>query len=132
MRLELDDLTVTIGDVLQTSSTTIAGAGAYVVVVATTLPDQVVQLTSCYLAGLRGPAAASHMLDVRGPHYRFHQQLLPDLLAGTTHPRRCLLHHAGELQAALVDLKDAQVLVDVGPRGLERADRVWDADVNTS
>ena len=60
------------------------------------------------------------------------QQLLPDLLAGTMHPRRCLLHHAGELQVALVDLKDAQVLVDVGPRGLERADRVWGADVNTS
>ena len=132
MQLVLDDLAVTIDGARQASSTTIGAVGAHVVVATTTLPDHVVELTSCYLAALRGPAAASHLLGLRGPEYRFTHALLEDPLTGTTHPRRCLLHHAGELQEALADLVDAQVLVDVGPRGLQRADRVWDANVNTS
>src|SRR4051794_646584 len=42
VRQALDDITVAIASTLETSSTTIAAVGAYVVVVATTLPDRAV------------------------------------------------------------------------------------------
>ena len=124
MRLELEDIAVTIDGIIQASSTTISAADAYVVAVATTLPDRVIQLTSCYLAALSGPAAVSHLLHLRGPERRFTQRILGPL-AGTTHPRRCLLDHAGELQNALVEILTGDVQVDVPATALARADGVW-------
>ena len=123
MPLALDDFTVTLDGALQTSSTTIAAAGADVIVVATTLRDQGLHLTSCYLGGLDGPLAATHLLQTRG-HDRFDHELL-EPLAGSTHARRCLLHHAGELQAALAGT-GADARVEVAPRALAAADRVWE------
>lgn len=115
---------MTIDGARQASSTTIGAVGAYVIVVATTLPDEVLQLTSCYLAALRGAVAVSQLLLLPGPEHRFAHALLEDPLTGTTHPRRCLLHHAGELHTALA-AADRQILVDVGPRALELADTAW-------
>jgi hypothetical protein len=128
VRVELDDFIVSLGSHRLASSTTIAAAGPYVVVAATTLPDEVVELVSCYLAALQGPAAVSQLLLVAGPQRRFNQTLLPDALAGTTHPRRCLLHHAGALQDALGELSAGEVRVDVGPHGLMGADTIWNLD----
>jgi hypothetical protein len=54
------------------------------------------------------------------------EQRQPGARAGLTHARACLLDHAAELQAALVDLTREPVSVDVGPRSLEQATRAWD------
>jgi hypothetical protein len=52
--------------------------------------------------------------------------MLAEPLTGTTHPRRCLLDHAAELQGALAELADNHVQVQVAPPALERADTVWE------
>lgn len=125
MQLGPEDLTVTINGARQASSTTMGALGAYVVVIATTLPDQVLELTSCYLAALHGPAAVTQLLLRTGPSHDFKHEILDDELVGTTHPRRCLLHHAGELHRAIATVTSHDVLVDVQPIALEAADTIW-------
>ena len=125
MRLVLHDITVAIATTPQPSSTTIATAGAYVVVVATTLPDRAVGLTSCYLGEIDGDTAASHLHLGPGPEERLSQRVLPGDQPGLTHARTCLLDHAAELQTALAELTGEAVSVDVAPRALDQAATAW-------
>jgi hypothetical protein len=125
VRRVLDDFTVAIATTIERSSTTIATAGGYVVVIATTLPDRVYGLTSCYLGALDGDTAVSHLHLGPERQDRLAQRVLPGEQLGLTHARACLLDHAGELQAALSDLTQQPVSVDVRPRALEQAAGAW-------
>ena len=125
MRLVLDDVTVAIAATPEPSSTTIATAGAYVVVVATTLPERAVGLTSCYLGEIDGDTAASHLHLGPGPQERLSQRVLPGAQPGLTHARTCLLDHAAELQTALAELTGETISVNVGARALDQAASAW-------
>jgi hypothetical protein len=125
MRQTLDDIAVAIASTVETSSTTIATVGAYVVVVATTLPDRAIGLTSCYLGELDGETAVSHLHLGPGPRERLSQHMLGARQPGVTHARTCLLDHAAELRAAVSEVTEQHVAVDVGARALERAARAW-------
>ena len=93
------------------------------VAVVSVLEGQHVTLASSYLAGLSGPAAATHM-RLAGRETRFEHRILE--LTGITHARGCLLDHAAELRGALAELLDREdVRVDVDEHSLEQADRVW-------
>ena len=125
VRRVLDDFTVTLAAIVEPSSTTIATVGAYVVVVATTLPERAIGLTSCYLGELEGDTAVSHMHLGPGPDERLSQRVLPGQQPGLTHARTCLLEHAAELQAAVSEVTGKHVSTDVGPRALEQAAAAW-------
>jgi hypothetical protein len=125
VRRVLDDFTVAIATTIERSSTTIATAGGYVVVIAMTLPDRVHGLTSCYLGALDGDTAVSHLHLGPERQDRLAQRVLPGDQLGLTHARACLLDHAGELQAAVSDLTQQHVSVDVSPRALEQAVGAW-------
>jgi hypothetical protein len=125
VRQSLDDITVAIASTIEPSSTTIATAGPYVVVVATTLPDRAIGLTSCYLGELDGETAASHLHLGPGPRERLRQRVLEAGQVGVAHARTCLLDHAAELRAALNEATEEHVTVDVGARALDRAAQAW-------
>ena len=125
VRIELDSFHVEIGGGSVRSSTTIGSVGGYVVVVATTVPGQVLGLTSCYLAQLGGAIAASHLRLGPAGHERLSAQVLPPAPHVGEHARACLLDHAAELQQATADLTGEQVFVDVAAGALERAVEAW-------
>jgi hypothetical protein len=125
VRQALDDITVAIASTIEPSSTTIATLGAYVVVVATTLPDRAIGLTSCYLGELDGETAVSHLHLGPGPGERLSQRILKAGQPGVTHARTCLLDHAAELRAVVSEVTEAHVTVDVGAQALERAAQAW-------
>jgi hypothetical protein len=125
VRIELDSLRVEIGGATVRSSTTIGSVGGYVVVVATTVSDQALGLTSCYLGQLDGAIAASHLRLGPGGYERLSAQVLPRAPHVAEHARACLLDHAAELQQAIADLTGAEVLVDVAASALERAVEAW-------
>jgi hypothetical protein len=94
--------------------------GAWVVAVATTLPDQVLGLTSCYLGQLYGAIAASHLR--LGPDATTAQRAgAPAPPHVAEHARTCLLDRAAELQQTIADLTGKQVAgalargVEAGP-----------------
>lgn len=124
-RVTLPDVTVTIASRPAHSSTTVSAVGAYVVVVATALPDHGVTLTSAYLAEPRGDIAAAHLLVAAGPLSAPQHRLLPGAQAGQTHARMCLLDHAAQLQGALHVHTDEVVAIEVSPAALSRADAAW-------
>ena len=114
-----------IASTVETSSTTIAAVGAYVVVVATTLPDRAVGLTSCYLGELDGETAVSHLHLGPGARERLSQRILEAGQPGVAHARTCLLDHGAELRAAVSEVTEQHVTVDVGARALEMAAKAW-------
>lgn len=125
VRVKLDDVTVTVGGQVVTSSVTIGAIGAYVVVIATTVPDLVRGLTSSYLGRPDGALAASHLHLGPERQERLAQHLVP---AGRVHASTagaCLLDHAAELQAALAEQTHAHVAVDVGVAAMALAAEVW-------
>lgn len=126
MRHTLDDFTVTIASTVEPSSTTIAAVGAYVIVVATTLPGPALGLTSCYLAEDQGETAVSHLQLGPGPEHQIAQRVVGAALTGVTHVRTCLLDHAAELQAQIAAVTGQLVRVDVGTRALGQAARAWE------
>jgi hypothetical protein len=123
-RIELDSFHVEIGGGAVRSSTTMGGVGAWVVAVATTLPDQVLGLTSCYLGQLYGAIAASHLR--LGPDLRrLSAQVLPrPRTLESTHAHACST--AAELQQAIADLTGKQVAGALA-RGVEAWARPRDA-----
>ena len=125
VRIELDSFHVEIGGTAVRSSTTIGSVGAYVVAVATTLPDQVLGLTSCYLGQLDGAIAASHLRLGPDRYERLSAHVLPYAAHVGEHARACLLDHAAELQQTIADITGDQVLVDVAAGALERASEAW-------
>lgn len=125
-RIFLHGVSVSICAIAQQSSTTIATAGAYAVVVATALPTRALALTSAYLAEPGGDIAASHLLIAGHGPSAPRQRVLPGRQAGETHARMCLLDHAAELQAVLHELTDQDIAIDITPEALARADAAWD------
>jgi hypothetical protein len=103
------------------SSTAIGSLGAYVVVVATTMPDHVLGVTSCYLGNPDGPIAASHLRlgPERSEHVR--TRVLEPPRHIDDHARACLLDHAYELHHALAELTETDVSVEINPDALRRA-----------
>jgi hypothetical protein len=128
VRRDLPDLTVSIDATPEPSSSTIATAGAYVVVLATTLPDRACGLTSCYLGELDADTAVSHLHLGPERHAELTQRVLPGGRPGLTHARTCLLDHAAELQERLADDLGETVRVEVGERTLEHAGLAWRDD----
>jgi hypothetical protein len=128
VRHQLPDLEITIGGRTQRSSSTIATVGAYVVVVASTVSDHAITLTSCYLGAIDGDSAATHLLLTPGAPARLQQRVLPGLQPGETHARACLLDHVAELQGALTHCGDQPIHIDVGPHALQRAAGAWAAN----
>lgn len=126
MRQTLYDFTVTIASTVAPSSTTVAAVGAYVVVVATTLPGRALGLTSCYLAEMQADIAVSHLHLGPGPEHQIAQRVLEAGVTAVTHVRMCLLDHAAELQAQIAVVTTEAVRVDVGTRALDQAARAWD------
>jgi hypothetical protein len=125
VRHALDDITVAIASKIKPSSTTIATVGAYVVVVATTMPDRATGPTSSYLGEVDAETAVTHLYLGRGPRGRLVQRTLESSHAGVTHARTCVLDHAAELRAAIEDVTEEHVTVDVGARALEQAAEAW-------
>ncbi len=125
MRVLLEAVKVAIGGHAEPSSTTLATAGGYVFVVATTLPGRAVGLTSCYLGQLGGAIAASHLHLGPEQHERFAQRLLAPEQARASVAGACLLDHAAELQSALAEQTGSSVAVDVGLSALTRAADAW-------
>jgi hypothetical protein len=125
VRIQLDSLTIAIAGDTAPSSTTIGSVGAYVLAVATTLPDRAFGLTSCYLARPGGQIAATHLqLNPDGTE-RLTAQVIPPPAHIAEHARACLLDHAAELQHRLAEFTSEQVLVDVGAGALDRAAEAW-------
>lgn len=125
MRLELEGVRVCVAGREERSSTSIANASAYVVIVITVLMDRAVTLVSCYLANLGGETAVSHLLVAPGHSETFSQRVLSGL-TGQSHARACLLDHAAELRDVLAELEDrAKVSVDVDDCALQLAAGVW-------
>lgn len=125
MRVLLEAVKVVIDGHAEPSSTTLATAGGYVFVVATTLPEQAVGLTSSYLGQLGGAIAASHLHLGPDQHERFAQRLLAPEKARASVAGACLLDHAAELQSALAERTGSSIAVDVGPAALTRAAEAW-------
>ena len=125
MRVLLEEVTVGVDGQNESSSTTLASAGGYVLVVATTLPGRAIGLTSCYLGQLGGAIAASHLHLGPGKHEHFAQRILaPEQLRATV-AGACLLDHAAELQSALAEHTGSSVSVDVGLAALTCAAEAW-------
>jgi len=125
VRIQLDSFHVAIAGAEVQSSTTIGTVGAYVVVVASVIPDRVLGLTSCYLGDVGGAIAASHLRLGPDRAEQVTAQVLPPAPHVEQHARACLLDHAAELQHSLAELTGEQVLVDVPASALERAARAW-------
>jgi hypothetical protein len=125
VRVLLEAVKVAIDGRTEPSSITLATAGGYVFVVATTLPEQAVGLTSCYLGQLGGAIAASHLHLGPEQHERFAQRLLAPEQGRASVAGACLLDHAAELQSALAERTGSRVAVDVGIAALRRAAEAW-------
>jgi len=125
-RLILNGIDISIDAVAQRSSTTIGGIG-YAVVVATSLPDLVVTLTSSYLALIVGNIAASHLCSLPGGPPIIDQHVLPGQQPGQTHAQACLLDHVAELRNILQAYHSppATVTITIANSALEHADRAW-------
>ena len=125
VRHDLPDVAVTVAGVRQVSASTIATVGAYVVVVATVLPNRAITLTSCYLGRQGADTAATHLLLAVDEPPRLEHRLLPGTQPGVTAPRVCLLDHVAELQAALALPGQPAVQIDVGPAALALTSHSW-------
>jgi hypothetical protein len=125
VRVLLEEVTVAVDGQTESSSTTLATAGGYVLVVATTLPEHAIGLTSCYLGQLGGAIAASHLHLGPDQHEHFAQRLLAPEQARASVAGGCLLDHAAELQIALAERTGSSVAVDVGLAALARAAEAW-------
>lgn len=125
MRIQPSDVRVAIAGEFGRSSTTIAAAGASVVVVAGTLPDRAVALTYCHLGRRDGAIAASHLHLGSDGQERLAAHVLPHAPHVERHARVCLLDHAAELQQERAALTGPRVTVDVGLAAPVRAVDAW-------
>jgi hypothetical protein len=123
--LELRDFTIALAGRPQRSSSSMETAGGHVLVIGTTLPEQALALTSCYLSAGDGDVSVIHLrLDPAGGEQHTYTRL-PGQHLGSTHTSRCLLDHAAQLNEALASLIGEPVAIDVGLDALEHAADVW-------
>ena len=124
MREPLTGVTVVVGGTPVPGSTTIAAVGAYVLVLATALPDHALTLTSSYLVRQDGAMATSH-LTLSAGRDDFAQHVVPGGQLHATIAGACLLHHAATLRDVVEDATGVTVGVDVDPDALERVAQIW-------
>lgn len=98
-------LPITLAGQPQASETLAATVGAYVVVLATTLPDYGVTVTSTYLGYPGADTQATHLLLAPGRGAGTRTDVRSEHSIPVTHARRhCLTDHAAVLLAHLRDL----------------------------
>jgi hypothetical protein len=125
MRAPLAGVTVSLDATVAPSSTTVATVGASVLVLATTLPEHAVVLTSSYLACSDGALAVSHLRATRAGEV-LEQHRRPPAELRATLAGVCLLDHASALQDLAAAATTAAVVgVDVDPETLERVAEAW-------
>lgn len=128
MRDELPAITIAIAGQPQPSSSTITTVGAYVVVLATALPELAVTLTSVYVGEIGDDSAVTHLRLTPAHAAELEHRLLTGQQPGETHARSCLLDHTAELQQLLGELGDEPVSIDVAAAALKRAADAWATD----
>jgi hypothetical protein len=126
MQLELSGVEVRGELWIERCPCTIENASAYVVTVITVIESRSLSLVSAYIAELSGQTAVTHMRLAPDRGADFEQRVLGKL-AGVSHPRACLLDHAGELRALVEELLKETVVVEIPEASLERASTVWGA-----
>ena len=124
MRGPLAGVTVLLDGTPAPGSTTLTGVGAYVLVIATALPEQATTLTSCYLGRPDGALAVSH-LRVGPDDDQLDQHVLAPSQLHATAAGACLLDHAATLRDTLDHAGHATVTVDVTDDALDAAIDAW-------
>jgi hypothetical protein len=119
MRQPLPGVTVRLDGTTALSSSTIAAVGASVLVIATTLPEHAIALTSAYLVRSDGALAVSH-LRLRRDGEDFQQHTTPSEQLHATLAGACLLEHAAVLRELPAEATGAAVGIDVDPNRLVR------------
>jgi hypothetical protein len=83
------------------SETVVADVGAYVLVIATALPDLALDLHSTYTGHERAGTIAAHLILARDAYKAFAQEHDHDVLPVTHARRGCLYDHLHRLQELL-------------------------------
>lgn len=119
MRRVVPDLELRVDGRLVGSETTYATVGAYVVVLATAVPELGVTLTCAYIGAQDAPSIAVDLLLGQRPAAHNAARALERELVPVTYAHdRCLLDHAAQLQGRLAALGAGAVTVDVGDAAL--------------
>jgi hypothetical protein len=124
MRQPLPGVTVRLDGTTALSSTTIAAVGASVLVIATTLPEHALTLTSTYLVRSDGALAVSHLRLTRGGE-DLQQRITPGEQLHATLAGACLLDHAGALRDLAAPATGTAVSIDVDPDTLVGVGHIW-------
>lgn len=97
-------LNITVDGEPTRSETVATSVGAYVLTIATTLPDLAVDVHSTYSGHEQAGTIAAHLILAREACQAIAEQHEHDLLPLTHERRRCLYDHLHRLQEALEDL----------------------------
>ena len=124
MHEPLPGISLKVDEIAIEASTTIAAAGANVLVLATAVPARTLTVTSSYLAASDGALAVTRLAADRGSE-RFTCQRIAASGHHATLAGSCLLDHAAALREQLAERTSAHATVDVDPNALERAAEVW-------
>jgi hypothetical protein len=124
MRDPLPGISLQINKIPIEASTTIAAAGANVLVLTSALPARALTLTSTYLADSNGAVAVTR-LAADAHAERFIGRRIAASRHHVTLAGACLLDHAAALRELLAERTDSLVTVDVDPAALAHAASVW-------
>lgn len=97
-------LEITVNGELTPSETTASPLGAYVLVIATALPDLAIDLHSTYTGHQRTGTITVHLTLARGAYSATAQQHPHAMLPVSHQRRRCLYDHLHRLQELLAEL----------------------------
>lgn len=97
-------LKITVDGALTRSETIATSAGAYVLTIATALPDLAIDLHSTYTGHEHTGTIAAHLILARDAYQAIAQEHEHDQLPLTHERRHCLYDHLHQLQQTLEDL----------------------------
>jgi len=112
---------VRLDDEATPSETTVSTAGPWAIILITVVPEFGLRFISSYVGGETIPTSAVHALTYRAGGRLEQREHVRDELPVTHARDRCLLDHALELQAVLVEHTGARVAVDVPATALALA-----------
>jgi hypothetical protein len=121
VQVVLHDVIVRLDDEATPSETTVSTAGPWAITLITVVPEFGLRFISSYVGGETIPTSAVHALTYRAGGRLEQREHVRDELPVTHARDRCLLDHALELQAALVEHTGARVAVDVPATALALA-----------
>ena len=122
MRTVLDPITVTIDGTPTPSETTLAQAGAYVVVLATALPEIPLTVTSTFIGAQDVDTTIVDLTLGLRPHAHTETRTVARDHVPVTHAHdRCLLEHAATVRTAVAHTTQAHVSIDVPDTALQSA-----------